>query len=118
MTTRHIAYVAVTPDQVSSLVYGAGQDYVPVFPDIVSASAHASSNSGAFVHEATITLPENGEFIAGSQYSPSRFATYYDAFAHSLNEQGGPVLVQDAESYETNVCDHLKLGPRVSVIGW
>lgn len=115
--TRHIAYVAITPSQVATLIYGSDPDYIRVFPDIVSAAAHAASISGAFVHEATITLPENGEFIAGNQHSPSRFATYYDAFAHALNEQG-PVLVQDAESYETNVCDHLKLGPRVSVIGW
>lgn len=82
MTSRHIAYVA-TPNQVATLIYGSDPDYIRVFPDIVSAAAHAASISGAFVHEATITLPENGEFIAGNQHSPSRFATYYDAFARS-----------------------------------
>lgn len=117
MTTRHIAYVAVTPDQVSALVYGTRQDYVPVFPDIVSASAHAASTNGAFVHEATITLEDGSEFLAGNEYTPTRFETFYDAYARGLQAQRA-VLVQDAESNETDVCDHLKLGPRVSVIGW
>lgn len=117
MTTRHIAYVAVTPDQISALVYGAGQDYVPVFPDIVSAAAAAASTSGAFVHEATIALEDGAEFIAGNQYAPTRFQTFYDAFAFGLAEQGR-VRVRDTESSETDVSDHLKLGPRVSVIGW
>lgn len=115
--TTHIAYVAVTPDQVSALVYGAGKDYVPVFPDIVSASAAAASIDGSFVHEATITLQDGAEFIAGNQYAPRRFETFYDAFALGLKEQR-TVLIRDAESFETNVSDHLKLGPRVSVIGW
>ena len=117
MTTRHIAYVAITPDQISALVYGAGQDYIPVFPDIVSASAKASSIGGAFVHEATITLEDGADFVAGNEYSPTRFETFYDAYAYSL-EENGPVQVRGNGRYETNVCEHLKLGPRVGVIGW